>query len=87
MGALQAVIARHDILRTAVLWEGLPEPVQVVWRHAPLVVEEVALDPADGRYRGAVERAFRSAAPPAGCAAGAADGVCSWPKMRPTGAG
>ena len=43
--ALQEVIDRHDILRTAVLWEEVPQPVQVVYRRATLVVDEIALDP------------------------------------------
>ena len=44
--ALQAVIDRHDILRTAVLWEGLPSRCRWCGGTAPLPVEEVELDPA-----------------------------------------
>jgi non-ribosomal peptide synthase protein (TIGR01720 family) len=37
--AWRELVARHAVLRTAVLWEGLPEAVQVVARKAPFGLE------------------------------------------------
>ncbi|MBK5540913.1 non-ribosomal peptide synthase/polyketide synthase [Pseudomonas sp. TH07] len=56
--ALQHVIERHDILRTSVLWQGLEQPLQVVWRHAELHPQEVVLDAADGDVLGQLQQRF-----------------------------
>ncbi|NPE50869.1 amino acid adenylation domain-containing protein, partial [Dickeya dadantii] len=48
IASLNRVIVRHDILRTAVRWEGLPQPVQVVLRRAELTATQVHLSPTAG---------------------------------------
>jgi len=48
LDAIQMVVNRHDILRTAILHDNLSTPAQVVWRHASLSVTEIELNPSDG---------------------------------------
>ncbi|MFD3731735.1 amino acid adenylation domain-containing protein [Streptomyces sp. NPDC058632] len=51
VAALQALMDRHDVMRTAVVTEGLPEPVQVVLRDVRLEVERLSLDPDEDAER------------------------------------
>jgi surfactin family lipopeptide synthetase A len=47
VAALQKVIDRHDILRSAMFWQDLTKPVQVVCKQAQLPLEEIELQAGD----------------------------------------
>ncbi|KAF9977770.1 hypothetical protein BGZ75_010211, partial [Mortierella antarctica] len=48
LGAIQQIVDRHDILRTAIVWRNMTTPAQVVLRKASISVMELTLDPANG---------------------------------------
>ncbi len=75
IAALGQVIARHDVLRTSLAWQGLPEPVQVVWRRVSVPVAEISLpsgaDPVAGLRAGSRAGHRRVAAAAADASPGA----------------
>ncbi|KAG0004033.1 hypothetical protein BGZ79_010489, partial [Entomortierella chlamydospora] len=48
LASFQKVVDRHDIMRTAVMYEGLTSPAQVVLRKATFSITELSLDIANG---------------------------------------
>ena len=50
-GAWEAVVARHQVLRTAVVWEQVPQPVAVVSGRVALPWRVVDLSGLEGRRR------------------------------------
>ncbi|WP_061148966.1 non-ribosomal peptide synthetase, partial [Caballeronia arvi] len=58
LDALQHVITRHDILRTAFIYDGISTPAQVVLRDAPATIHEIELDPAQGPAAEQLARQF-----------------------------
>ncbi|KAF9342447.1 hypothetical protein BGX26_007510, partial [Mortierella sp. AD094] len=48
MHAVQQVVNRHDVLRSAILWENLSKPAQVVLRQAEMSITELSLDVENG---------------------------------------
>lgn len=46
--ALQAIVNRHDVLRTSYHWDNLPEPLQVVQRKATLPISTFKVEPNEG---------------------------------------
>jgi len=44
IGALEFIINRYDVFRTAILWQGLREPVQVVYRQSEPAITWLTVD-------------------------------------------
>ncbi|WP_032620321.1 condensation domain-containing protein, partial [Pseudomonas syringae] len=55
---LQAMIDRHDILRTALVWEDLEHPLQVALRRVELSMEQITLGPDGGDIVAELQRRF-----------------------------